>query len=130
MRLGEYGGTNVNAKPSDAATTLDQPVETVPGIGAKRAEALARLGIETVRDLIFHFPRTYEDRRTISTIADLREGDTATISAEVVKAESVRLRGRMGLARVTLRDASGTITAVWFGQTYLARVFKPGARAR
>lgn len=117
---------------SDAAQrpdNLNRPLQSITGIGDKRAEALGRMGIRTVRDLVFHFPRAYEDRRTIDSIADLREGETATIRAEVVKAEAVRLRGRMGLARVVLRDATGTVNAVWFGQTYLARVFQPGAHA-
>jgi len=109
--------------------TINDPIQSVSGIGEKRAESLARLGIQSVRDLVFHFPRAYEDRRNIDSIADLVEGETATICAEIVKAEAVRLRGRMGLARIVLRDASGTTNAVWFGQTYLARVFQPGTRA-
>ncbi len=116
----------------DAALSTDHladPVQSIAGIGEKRAETLGRLGIHTVRDLVFHFPRSYDDRRAIDAIADLQEGETATISAEIVKSEAVRLRGRMGLARIVLRDASGEVNAVWFGQTYLARVFQPGMRA-
>ncbi|MCL4694753.1 MAG: ATP-dependent DNA helicase RecG [Candidatus Hydrogenedentes bacterium] len=103
-------------------------VSNLPGVGDKRAELLGNLGIATVRDLLFHFPREYQDRRDIAAIADIAEGDTVTIEAEVVKSRPVRLRRRLSLAEVTLRDASGEIRAVWFGQDYLARVLKPGAR--
>ena len=119
------GSTDASSRPN----IIDEPIQSVAGIGEKRAESLARLGIHSVRDLVFHFPRTYEDRRTIDSISDLCEGESTTICAEIVKAEAIRLRGRMGLARIVLRDSTGTLNAVWFGQTYLARVFQPGARA-
>ncbi|NUM54814.1 MAG: ATP-dependent DNA helicase RecG [Candidatus Hydrogenedentes bacterium] len=107
---------------------LDDPILSLTGVGEKRAEALAQLGIGSVRDLLFHFPRAYEDRRNITPVSDVREGDSVTILAEVVKSKVVRLRRRLSLAEATLKDETGTLRAVWFGQEYLARVFKPGAR--
>jgi ATP-dependent DNA helicase RecG len=103
-------------------------VTTLPGVGDKRADLLRNLGIATIRDLLFHFPRDYQDRREIAAIADITEGDTVTIEAEVIKSRPVRLRRRLSLAEVTLRDDTGEIRAVWFGQDYLVRVLKPGAR--
>jgi ATP-dependent DNA helicase RecG len=104
------------------------PVTTLSGVGDKRGELLCNLGIATIRDLLFHFPRDYQDRRDIALIAGIAEGDTVTIEAEVVKSRPVRLRRRLSLAEVTLRDDTGEIRAVWFGQDYLSRVLKPGAR--
>ena len=117
------------AKNSHHSAPTFTPVESLAGIGPRRAEAFRKLGIHTVRDLLHHFPRKYEDRRTLSRITDLEEGDTATIHAEVVSAQTVRLRRRMGLTQAELRDASGTVKAVWFGQPYLARVLNPGTEA-
>ncbi|MCC6794606.1 MAG: ATP-dependent DNA helicase RecG [Candidatus Hydrogenedentes bacterium] len=108
---------------------LADPISALPGVGEKRAEALAALGLQTVGDLLFHLPRAYEDRRHVTAISDLREGESVTILAEVVKSKVVRLRRRLSLAEVTLKDDTGTLRAVWFGQDYLARVFKPGAHA-
>ena len=65
--------------------SLDQSVAVLPGIGEKRAELLRNLEVVTVRDLLFHFPRNYEDRRRPCPIARLKEGDTATIRAVVVR---------------------------------------------
>ncbi len=48
---------------------LDLPVNALPGIGPKRARLLAKLGVTTIRDLLFHFPRDYQDRRQTTTIA-------------------------------------------------------------
>lgn len=106
--------------------SLEDSIDTLPGVGEKRAEALAQLGVETLRDLLFHFPRTYEDRRNVTAISEVKDGDSVTILAEVVKSKVVRLRRRLSLAEVTLKDATGALRAVWFGQEYLARTFKPG----
>ena len=62
-------------------SSLDEPIETLSGIGPKRAALLANLGIATVRDLLFHFPRDYQDRRHITPIAEVNEGDTVTLDA-------------------------------------------------
>ena len=113
---------------SSSAVDLTDPITTLSGVGEKRAEFLRNLGITTIRDLLFHFPRDYQDRREIAAIASIAEGDAVTIEAEVVKARAVRLRRRSSLAEVTLRDESGEIRAVWFGQDYLVRVLKPGVR--
>lgn len=107
---------------------LDDSILLLRGVGDKRAEDLAQLGIATVRDLLFHFPRTYEDRRNVTPIRDVHEGDSPTLLAEVVKSRVVRLRRQMSLTEVTLKDDSGMLRAVWFGQHFLARVFKPGVR--
>lgn len=106
----------------------DSPVEALPGVGPRRAALLAGLGIGTVRDLLLYFPREYEDRRCLTPLGALAEGKTATVSAEVVSARPMRLRRRMTLAEVRLRDGSGVGKAVWFGRDYMARVLKPGAQ--
>ena len=88
---------------------LQAPVETLTGIGPKRAVLLANLGIVTLRDLLFHLPRAYQDRRQVTSIAEVAEGDTVTIEAEVVRGRQIRLRGRQSMAELTLRDATGEI---------------------
>ena len=59
--------------------SLDQSVAVLPGIGEKRAELLRNLEVVTVRDLLFHFPRNYEDRRRPCPIARLKDGDPAPL---------------------------------------------------
>ncbi|MCH7910320.1 MAG: hypothetical protein IIB38_11965, partial [Candidatus Hydrogenedentes bacterium] len=107
---------------------LGDSVDTLPGIGPKRARLLTKLGVTTIRDLLFHFPRDYQDRRQTTSIADAAKGDTVTIQAEVVSARAVRLRGRMSLAEARFKDATGEIKATWFGRGFLARAFTPGLR--
>ena len=62
---------------------MKTPVQFVKGVGPKRAEQLATLGLTTVDDLLFHLPFRYEDRRDVRTITMLRPGEHATIEAEI-----------------------------------------------
>ncbi len=108
---------------------LNDPVETLTGIGPKTAALLANMSVATVRDLLFHMPRDYQDRTRITRIADTHDGETVTIEAETVNARQIRLRGHMSMAVATLRDDSGEMQATWFGRGFLAQTFKPGTRA-
>lgn len=102
------------------------PVAALSGVGPKRVEALARLGIVTIGDLLRHFPRRHEDRRQFTPISEANEGDRVQLLGNVVTSRLVRLRGRMALAEITIEDDGGRIKAIWFGQGYLARNFQPG----
>ena len=107
---------------------LDASITSIDGIGPKSAKLLAQLGIEMVRDLLFHFPRDYQDRRRITPVAEAEEGQTVTIEVEIVGTRTVRLRRNMSIAVATLRDATGEIHATWFGRGFLAKAFVKGAR--
>ncbi|MBI1317393.1 MAG: ATP-dependent DNA helicase RecG [Candidatus Hydrogenedens sp.] len=111
------------------ALELDAPVAVLPGIGAKRAALLAGLGIVSLRDLVWHLPRRYEDRRSFAPLGGLAEDDEATVMGTVTAAREVRLRGRQTLAVVEISDGTGSIKATFFGRGFLVRsVFKKGAR--
>jgi ATP-dependent DNA helicase RecG len=107
---------------------LPEPIVSLPGVGPRRAELFAGLGITSIGGLLGHFPREYQDRTSFTPIAALREGDMATVQAEVVSARTVRMRRGAALAVALLRDDSGEIEATWFGREYLASTLKPGTR--
>ena len=100
---------------------LDEAVETIRGIGPKRAVLLRNLGIHTVRDVLFHFPRDYQDRRTLTPIDEAKDGATITVCGTVTASRLIRMRGRTTMAVVTLRDETGEINATWFGRGFLAK---------
>lgn len=118
-----------DSEPPSSEQGLDRPVDTLAGIGPKRAALLAELGILTVRDLLFYLPRDYQDRRHITPVVALKANDTATIEAEVVDVKLQRLRRNLSATVATLRDATGTIGSIWFGREYLVRTLPPGTRA-
>jgi ATP-dependent DNA helicase RecG len=97
---------------------LASPVQYVKGVGPQRAEALAREGVATVEDLLFHLPMRYEDRRQLARIAELRPGMKVSVSGTVAVAGLRRAR-RMTLYEVRLDDGSGRLKALWFNQPYL-----------
>jgi ATP-dependent DNA helicase RecG len=99
---------------------LTAAVDSLPGIGEKRAAALAALRIYTIGDLIYHLPREYRDRTLIHTIAAVNSGDMVTIQGEIISARSVRLRGGKSMALLTVRDATGDIKVSFFGRGFLA----------
>lgn len=86
---------------------------------------LSRLGIDTLRDLLFHVPTSYRDRRSISPIARLRPGTEASILATVEAIHVQRFRGRRDL-QGTLKDESGVVRAVWFNQPHLEPSLRVG----
>jgi ATP-dependent DNA helicase RecG len=102
----------------------------IKGIGPRRAEALAAIGIEHVADLVEVFPFRWEDRRAFARVSDLRPGGPeVTLDLRVVSSRLIRTR-RRGLTIFTavLSDASGSIKALWYNQPYLERVLVKEAR--
>ncbi len=93
--------------------TLDErPVTSLRGVGPALAATLAKLGLHTVQDLLFHLPLRYEDRTRVVPIGSLRHGDRAVIEGEVQLSEVV-FRGRRALL-CRLADGSGYITLRFF----------------
>ena len=96
---------------------LASPVEAVKGVGPKTAEILHKSGIFTLRDLIYHLPRDYENFQQAQSIKELRPGQV-TIRARVEDVKTSRRRRGLTITEAVLRDDSGAIRAVWFNQPY------------
>ncbi len=103
---------------------LDTPVNYVPGVGPRRAEALARLNIRTAGDLLYHVPRRYEDASTVSRISSLEPGMDATVLGRVVSKGVLPTRKGLRIFQAVLRDDSGMIEVSWPGQPFLDRVIQ------
>ncbi len=94
------------------ASLDDIPVTELKGVGEALAEKLARLGIASLQDLLFHLPHRYEDRTRILPMGSLRIGDVAVVEGEVMKADVVM--GRRRSLQVTLKDSSGFLVMRFF----------------
>jgi len=108
---------------------LSAPLSEIKGIGYKFAERLKKLEIKTVKDLLWHFPFRYEDFSRISKIADLKIGETATISGVISDIKLHRTwKRKMFIVEALITDDTGSIKAVWFNQRFLLSILKRGKR--
>ncbi len=105
---------------------LDTQVQYVKGIGPKRADALARLGVATVQDLLLHLPHRYLDASTITPLAKARIGDDVACVGTVVSKGVLPTRKGLRIFHALLRDASGLLECAWPGQAFLDRTIEVG----
>jgi len=105
------------------------PVEKLKNVGARNLPRLHKLGIKTLRDLLWHIPSRYEDYSQIIPINDLVFEQKATIQGTVVKIDSRRIfPRRLVIIEAIIEDDSGSIKAVWFNQPYIATTLIEGTR--
>ena len=106
------------------------PIQYLKGIGPKRAELFNKLGVYSIEDLLYYFPKRYQDRTKFSPIAQLRPGEIYTIKAEVMARGQRRAFGGRGLSitEAAVADETGKIFCVWFNQPYLKDYFKVGTK--
>ena len=123
---------NEGTKPSTASMRdqdpLRLPIQFVKGVGPRRAAILAKLGIETVSDALFFFPRSYEDCSDLRTVSQLEEGKIQTIIGTIEEIESRTLRGGQSVVGVLIAGEGGYLRAVWFQQPYRRDYFREGQR--
>ena len=115
-------GTEKSADP------LLSPVQYIKGVGPARAELLAKLKLRTARDVLFFFPRDYQDLTDLRSVADFEEDRLLSVHGVV---EEVELRntgpGRTVLG-VLIRENSHYLRALWWNQPFMRDRFKPGQR--
>ena len=115
------------AEPPQPPPDLDfyTPITDLKGIGVKKQSALERLGVYTVNDLLFTYPRRHDDYSQLKPIGSLWYGDDVTIigSVEQVNSRSVR-SGKMKIVEALISDKSGAIRATWFNQPWMENQLK------
>ncbi|MGH7898353.1 MAG: OB-fold nucleic acid binding domain-containing protein, partial [Candidatus Binatia bacterium] len=113
-----------------ALEQLSASAQFVKGVGPKRAEQMARLGLATAEDVLFHLPFRYEDRRSMTPVAKLVPGSEATVAVEIVAVGAARGGyRRRRILEAKAGDQSGVLTLTWFHQTqYFATKLKVGMR--
>jgi ATP-dependent DNA helicase RecG len=113
------------APPTEPAA-LDAPVTVLPGIGPRHGQTLARLGILTLRDLLYYFPRRYDDYSRLTPINRLFYSQEVTVIAAV---QSITARPRRGgassIVEAVVSDGSGALRVTWFNP-YIARRIRAG----
>jgi len=110
--------------------SLEAPVTVLPRLYAAEAKRLARLGIETVRDLLLTLPYDWETYGAPAQVAGLDDGKQATVVGTVTSISAKQsLRRRIKLTEATIRDDEGApLRLVWFNQPYIAKNLHKGDR--
>jgi ATP-dependent DNA helicase RecG len=106
---------------------LDLPATSVKGIAASSAGKLSKLGVKTIRDLLYFFPRRHLDYSQRKSISQLIVGEEQTVLAVIWEARIARLGPQQG-TEVIVGDDTGNMRAVWFNQPYLAKNFPTNAQ--
>ncbi len=103
---------------------LDKSIQYMKGVGPKRSKALAKLGIYTKGDLLYYFPRAYQDRSQIVEISRLADGDTVIVKGRVVRMKSSNTRGWKSVFEISVADDTGSLIVKWFNQPYMKEKFQ------
>ncbi|KPJ71836.1 ATP-dependent DNA helicase RecG [Parcubacteria bacterium DG_74_3] len=106
---------------------LNTPVQKIPRIGVQYQKKLKKLGIQTVRDLLWHLPHRYEDFSNIIPVSETKIGENVCVKGEITQIENTRTwKKKIILTRAIVKDTSGLLKVVWFNQPYLTNVLKTG----
>ena len=106
----------------------DDELTRLRGIGPKTAQSFATMGLTTVRDLLFHLPRRYEDRSGLVSIDSIQSATTGVlVRGTVANVRVRRVRRRLTIVDGLLADDSGEIPVVWFNQPWIANRFESQA---
>lgn len=105
---------------------LYKDVQYIKGIGPKKADKLNKLGIFTLKDLLYYFPRQFEDRNNLKKIAQLEDGEKVTIKAVISSINTFSPKEGMTLTKIDVKDETGSAKLVFFNKSYIKNTFRPG----
>jgi ATP-dependent DNA helicase RecG len=101
-------------------------IQYIKGVGPRKANLLAKLGIYTIGDLLEHYPYRYEDRSQLKTINNLRDGEVGTFKATIMNCIESKPRRGLHITKIAVSDSSGIVQLVWFNQPHLKKTYRPG----
>ncbi len=109
---------------------MKSPITDIKGIGPKKAGAFARLGINNLSDLLYFFPRDYEDLRNIKHIKDLKNDEKALVEGVVMMNVMGRGFGRKRTLHLSVADKTGRMEVLFFMAGFMGKSFKVGESYR
>jgi ATP-dependent DNA helicase RecG len=106
---------------------LNTPIESIVRIDKSHKLALNKLGIFSVKNLLYHFPVRYGDTATLSRIENAKDGDELTMYGRIKNLKLDKtFRTKIARATAVIEDESGSIKATWFNQPYIAKMYTEG----
>jgi ATP-dependent DNA helicase RecG len=119
----------IPSKPITQPAALSAPITVLPGVGTKHAQTLARLGLYNLGDMLYNFPRRYDDYTQLKPIQRLRYGEEVTVIGTVSSIDSRAIRG--GFRHITeaiITDGTGFLRVTWFNQPWVGKRLLEGAQ--
>jgi ATP-dependent DNA helicase RecG len=111
--------------------SLETKLSDFSRLNSLQEKALKKLGLETVEDLLYHFPAHYADTADIKDIRNLEKGEKAVVFGKLSKLKTAKaFRKKIPLSEAYLEDGTGRVKIVWFHQAYLAKMLEEGAQVR
>lgn len=110
----------------DLNTILQKPIQYLKGVGPKRAGLLQKMNILTIGDLLYHFPREYQDRSNIRPAHICSHGEMATVMGRVLYGQEMKPRRGLTIIKLALDDGHGIFQGVWFNQRHIIKQYPPG----
>ena len=109
-------------KPVTQPAALSAPTTVLPGVGAKHAQTLARLGIHSLGDMLYNFPRRYDDYTQLKPIQRLAYGEEVTVIGTVDSVSTRPIRGgRYQITEAVITDGTGFLRVTWFNQPWIGK---------
>lgn len=102
---------------------LHHSIDTLPKVGAYRAQKLATLSIYTINDLLHYYPFRYEDLSLQTSVNTLQEGETVTLTGTISSIATTYTKSGKTLQKATFEDPTGSLVVTWFNQPYLVKYF-------
>ncbi len=107
---------------------LKTPISSLSGIGPSLSYKLSRLNLNTIEDLIYHFPFRYDDFSNSSSIKDAQVGQVVTLQGEIWSIKNIYTRSRKVLTQAIFNDSTSPIELTWFNQNWLTKQIQVGDR--
>ena len=115
------------ARTSATPTALDAKLTVLQGVGPKHAETLAKLGMLTLGDMLYYYPRRYDDYSQLKPIKDLFYSEQVTVIGTIQSVHTRQIRGgKASIVEVIISDGTGGLRLSYFNQPWLANRFKQG----
>ena len=115
------------ARTSATPAALDAKLTVLQGVGPSNAQSLAKLGLQTLGDMLYYYPRRYDDYSQLKPIKDLFYGEQVTVIGTIQSVYTRPIRGgKASIVEVIISDGTGNLRLSFFNQPWLANRFKPG----
>src|SRR3990172_2307358 len=115
------------AKTSATPAALDAKLTMLQGVGPRHAETLGKLGLHTLGDMLYYYPRRYDDYSQLKPIKDLFYGEQITVIGTIQSVNTRPIRGgKASIVEVIISDGTGGVRLSFFNQPWLANRFKAG----